>query len=285
MTLSRCTKDFEIKTDTVAVMKVEGSQTGETIRSDVKRELVLMGWEEDWLLGWVTDNEAKQKSAREVGRHNNVGLRTCHTASCVDHTAHLAVEEALEGRGVIDVKETMDRVRRLINKMKDSHKLKEEFVAVMIAANEKPLALIQGTSNRWYFILMEAMRVLELREHVEKFQEDSLNLPADLVLSRSDWHNLSIYVRTVKSMSDASTLLEGEKYPTASSVIPYLDQVFYDLGDLAGRLTPADQAFPKALLTQLKSPNRFPGGYKSLCPFNCLTLLDPRYMDNGHLLF
>ena len=72
MTLSRCTKDFEIKTDTVAVMKVEGSQTGEKIRSDVKRELVLMGWEEDWLLGWVTDNEAKQKSAREVGRHNTV---------------------------------------------------------------------------------------------------------------------------------------------------------------------------------------------------------------------
>ena len=224
----------------------------------------------------MTDGEAKQKSAREVGRHDRVGLKTCHAASCVDHTAHLAVEEALEGAGVFDVKEAMDKVHRFINKMKDSHKMKEEFIKVMVEANEKPLAIIQGTKNRWFFKFMEASRVLELREHVEKFQDESETMPDDLILQPDDWHNLSIYVRTVKVLSEASTLFEGEKYPTVSVVIPYLDQVFCDLGDLAARLPAQDQAFPKKLLTHLKSANRFPLGYKCLSPFNCSTLTDPR---------
>ena len=84
VTLSRCTEQFEIKTDTLAVMKVEGSQTGDRIRSDVKNVLDQVGRQEDWQISWVTDGESKQKSAREVGRHGHVGLKTTHTASCVD---------------------------------------------------------------------------------------------------------------------------------------------------------------------------------------------------------
>ena len=76
LTLSRCTKDFNIKTDLVAVISCHGSQTGETIRSDVKRELDVVGREEDWSIDWVTDGEAKQVNARAPGKHNRVGLET-----------------------------------------------------------------------------------------------------------------------------------------------------------------------------------------------------------------
>ena len=131
-------------------MKVEGSQTGDRIRSDVKNVLDQVGRQEDWRISWVTDGESKQKSAREVGRHGHVGLKTTHTASCVDHTAHLAVEDSLEGPGVWGVKEATDKVRQLLNKMKDSHKMKEAFQEVMREAGDDPLALIQGASNRWY---------------------------------------------------------------------------------------------------------------------------------------
>ena len=279
VTLSRCTDQFEIKTDTLAVLKVEGSQTGDRIRGDIKGVLDEVGRQEDWHTNWVTDGESKQKSAREVGRHAQVGLRTTHTASCVDHTAHLAVEDSLEGRGVRGVKEATDRVRQLLNKMKDSHKMKEAFQEVMREMGEDPLALIQGTSNRWYYKFMEAERVLLLKPQVERFQAEYEAMPENLVLHQDDWHNLAIYVRSIKTLSDASTLFEGETYPTATQVIPYLDQVFADLADLAARLPQADQAYPKQLLSCLKAANRFPRGYKTTLPFNCLTLLHPSHMD------
>jgi hypothetical protein len=67
--------------------------------------------------------------------------------------------------------------------------------------------------------------VLLLRPHVERFQEEYEGISEDSILQPEDWHNLSIYVTTIQTLSDASDLLEGETYPTASSVIPYLDQV------------------------------------------------------------
>ena len=76
ITFSRITKNFYLKTDTVALVKCEGPQTGNVIRKDVKSELVKVGWEPSWNIDWVTDNEAKQISARGPGRHPEVGLDT-----------------------------------------------------------------------------------------------------------------------------------------------------------------------------------------------------------------
>ena len=155
-------------------MKVKGSQTGDRIRSDVKRELDELGREDDWVVNWVTDGEGKQKSARESGRHALVGLKTHHTATCVDHTAHLAVEDALDGRGVLDLKESLNKLRKLVGKMKESHKMHEEFQRVIQDAGDDPLAIIQGSQNRWYFKFLEAERVLLLRPHVERFQTGTM---------------------------------------------------------------------------------------------------------------
>ena len=77
---------------------------------------------------------------------------------------------------------------------------------------------------RWYFKLQEASRVLLLRTHVERWQLDN-DVPLDTILDQHDWHNIEIYVASLQTLSDASDLLEGESYNTASSVIPYLDQV------------------------------------------------------------
>ena len=52
LTITRCTKDFKIKTDLVALISCEGGQTGEVIRSDVKNELDKIGRDESWLLGY-----------------------------------------------------------------------------------------------------------------------------------------------------------------------------------------------------------------------------------------
>ena len=72
-------------------------------------------------------------------------------------------------------------------------------------------------------------------------------------------------------------MLEGELYPTASSVIPFLDTVFADLTSMSARMHGAAKRFVDLLLTNLKSSKRFPNGYKSTAPYNVLTLLDLRF--------
>lgn len=79
LTLSRCTKNYEIKTDTVEVIRCKGSQNGKVIRRNVKEELDKMGRQEDWVCNWTTDGEAKQINARAPGNHPEVGLKTHFT--------------------------------------------------------------------------------------------------------------------------------------------------------------------------------------------------------------
>lgn len=79
--------------------------------------------------------------------------------------------------------------------------------------------------DRWYFKYVEMSRVLLLKPHIITFQETYDGGVVENVLLDEDFHNISIYVSSLKTLSDASDLLEGETYPTAPSVIPFLDQV------------------------------------------------------------
>ena len=157
--------------------------------------------------------------------------------------------------------------------------MKERFQKVMEEAGEDPLSIIQGTTNRWYHKYQEVERLLLLKAHVERFQLDD-DFPYELFLDEDDWKNLSIYVTAVKVISDASDVLEGRDYPTGSSVIPFLDQIYAHLSHLIQGLPQNQRAYPAALLASLQSGKRFhQDGYKTLSPYNALTLLDPRYMD------
>jgi hypothetical protein len=143
---------------------------------------------------------------------------------------------------------------------------------------------------RWYFELQEMKRLVVLQVSVERFQEEYPGVKRDEILDEEDWKNIRVYVASLQTLSNASDLLEGDTYPTASSVIPYLDQVRLEykytpltqvmasLTDLVARLQGADKEFPRCLLKNLQTstPKRFPLGYKLVSPFNSLTFADPR---------
>ena len=69
--------------------------------------------------------------------------------------------------------------------------------------------------------------MLLLKSHVIKFQDKNEGVDASLQLDEDDWRGLSIYYNSLKSLADNSDMLEGQNYPTASSVIPFLDQVCF----------------------------------------------------------
>ena len=142
---------------------------------------------------------------------------------------------------------------------------------------------------------MESERALTLKVHIKRLQDEYDDMKEDLILSTEDWHNIALYVRSVKTLADASRILEGRDFPTASSVIPFLDQVNLisqlledyqvpmqylkvsaELMSLNSELPEQDRVFPSALLNSFQGPRRFPNGYTDIMPFNCLTLLDPR---------
>ena len=125
--------------------------------------------------------------------------------------------------------------------------------------------------------MMEIERLILLRPHVERFMDKYQKIPEHCILDSADWENINIYVTSLNTLAKASSVMEGQKYPTASTVIPYLDQVFTDLEKYTSKLHGDDQDFPKCLLKNLKS--RFPSGLRTTSPYNFLNYLDPRFMD------
>ena len=139
----------------------------------------------------------------------------------------------------------------------------------MVNAGNEPLAIIQGTSNRWFFKYAKVHRALLLKDTINDFFQD-VDLPATVdQFNDSDWELLLVYENSMKSIVEAAKVLEGELYPTASSVIPFLDTVFEDLKIMSRSLQGAGKLFV----------DKLPVGYKQTKPYNCLTLLDIRHAD------
>ena len=94
VTFSRITSDWKMKTDTLALVVAEGSQTGVVIRTVVKDVLDQFGYE-DWDINMTTDDASAPRSARAPNRHQEVGLRVKYDTMCLDHQIHLLVRNAL----------------------------------------------------------------------------------------------------------------------------------------------------------------------------------------------
>ena len=150
----------------------------------------------------------------------------------------------------------------------------------MIAAGVTPIAIIQGTENRWFYKYSEVRRALELKETIETFFE-TYNIPENLSsIEEEDWAMLMVYENAMRAIVEAAKVLEGELYPTASSVIPFLDTIIEDLKKLSNKVKlGVERNYVNTLLTNLQSNQRFPDGYKCETPYNILTLLDPRHSD------
>ena len=120
---------------------------------------------------------------------------------------------------------------------------------------------------------------LILKDHINTYFEE-FETPDTLdPIEEYDWEMIEVYENAMRSLVQAAKMFEGELYPTASSVIPFLDAVLEDLDTLKQKVEGSAKEFVTTLLSNLKSNKRFPDGYKGLAPYNCLTLLDIKYAD------
>ena len=119
----RTTADFVIKKDVVKMITCEESQTGKQIKKEVKAALVEhAGMEENWIINWKTDGEAKQLNASDPSKNEEISMRIGHRGKCVDHTLELASEESVKQS--TSLRNAIAKQHAIVNFMKDSSKAK-----------------------------------------------------------------------------------------------------------------------------------------------------------------
>ena len=146
VTLHRTTKDFKLKSDTLAVVTISGSQNASDVRTQLKEVVSRFGYREEWKLNMTTDGAPVMVSARAPGRHPLVKLTTVFVLSCLDHTLHLVVEDSI--KGVVTLEEAIRKIRALVNYFVQSGKQRQLLLNCMDELEVGRLSVAQGTSNR-----------------------------------------------------------------------------------------------------------------------------------------
>ena len=292
--LSRTTEKMEIKTDTVAVIPSIGSQTGLQIRKDIKEAVTNeAGYDSSWTVCWVTDGAANVKNARKPGAHPSVEFPIHMDGTCIDHKFDLVGNDTLNAKDPTDktkylfpfLNAAVKKMKDIVNYLGDSALPRQFMHNLMLENGWNPLRTVKGTANRFFTKYYEVERFCELKEAIEIFCSDYEQLPEKIKpLEFFEWESLKVYRDSMELVVKASVMLEGRDYPTASSVIPFLDTIVDDLEELQQKVEDReDKNYVKELITNIKADNRFGNDlYKTLSPYNCLTLLDPRY---GKLYF
>ena len=292
--LSRTTEKMEIKTDTVAVIPSIGSQTGLQIRKDIKEAVTNeAGYDSSWTVCWVTDGAANVKNARKPGAHPSVEFPIHMDGTCIDHKFDLVGNDTLNAKDPTDktkylfpfLNAAVKKMKDIVNYLGDSALPRQFMHNLMLENGWDPLRTVKGTANRFFTKYYEVERFCELKEAIEIFCSEYEQLPEKIKpLEFFEWESLKVYRDSMELVVKASVMLEGRDYPTASSVIPFLDTIVDDLEELQQKVEDReDKNYVKELITNIKADNRFGNDlYKTLSPYNCLTLLDPRY---GKLYF
>ena len=292
--LARTTENMEIKTDTVAVIPSIGSQTGLQIRKDIKEAMInSVGYDSSWTVCWVTDGAANVKNARKPGAHPSVEFPVHMDGTCVDHKFDLVGNDTLNAKDPLDktkflfphLNNAVKKMKTIVNYLGDSALPRQAMHDLMIENGWDPHRTVRGTANRFFTKFFEVERFVELREAIDLFCSSYDRLPIYVeALEFYEWDTLKVYRDSMELIVKAATILEGRDYPTASSVIPFLDTIVEDLEELERKVTDRDdKKYVQEFIANIKIDSRFGKDlFKTISPYNCLTLLDPRY---GRLYF
>jgi hypothetical protein len=112
----------------------------------VKTKLEEFGYNSTWRVCATTDGASNVVAARMPGRFPEVGLNIVKAGTCVDHTIHLVVEDALDK--TVEINRAVKTVRPLVEYLKDSNIALQAFLDISQQIGLGVISPIQGTSNR-----------------------------------------------------------------------------------------------------------------------------------------
>ena len=119
-------------------------------------------------------------------------------------------------------------MKALVNHINKSSPSRQNLAECVSQAGMSPKTTVKGTSNRFFTKFFEVQRFLQLKDPINHFIDQFAPENVD-PFSEEDFKLLETYCDSLKLIVKSSETLEGEKYVTASSVIPFLDGIHEDL--------------------------------------------------------
>ena len=192
---------------------------------------------------------------------------------CFNHTLQLAIQDMHKDLDE-SFHEMMHKAKRVIAFVNKSTRAQELLKTVQepLHPEKKPLKLIQENVTRWNSTYLMLKRFLQLKRAINDLNSnDDLNLPE--TLTRDEWKILTSYVSVLSNLTEATKLMEGENYVSASLYV----QIILGLKTV---LEPTENTdtFERALLETLKSKinARFDPVIQSE-PLIIAMVIDPRF--------
>ncbi|CAM9932863.1 unnamed protein product, partial [Scytosiphon promiscuus] len=215
LTVSLIPRSWKLITLSVDCSKSAGTTTGDALAAGIvaavaKHEI------KGKVTAITTDCEPSMVKMGRILEDNGV----CTHVGCCNHRLESTTSLVFNGPGV---KKAMTLARGLVTRYTTSSQMADrlaQFVKIYLNSDgKKP---IQDVVTRWWSTCQMVLRLLELREAIEKHEEADKLEP---MLMAADWAVLEMILPVLEPFMDTQLQLEGRKYVTGSLVVPYIHQL------------------------------------------------------------
>ena len=148
---------------------------------------------------------------------------------CAAHTLNLCVVDGL--KKIKEFREVIDKCRKIVNIFKNSVLAADKLEQNQISAGLKPLKVKKDVVTRWNSQLIMIRRLIEIRATISKTLSDLIK--SFLQLSDYEWNILGDAVQILDPFELITRELSGEKFVTASLIIPLIEGCIFALNALA----------------------------------------------------
>lgn len=254
-------KNFNLHSVLLDCSSFDLRHTTENLAADLQR--VCKKWKiENKVLFAVSDNAANiQKAIQSIGWKH---------MGCVAHTINLLVKDSLKGA---EIRIIIEKVRETVTHFKRSNVSTEKLMKYQENLGKHPLKLILEVPTRWNSTYAMLERFIQLEEAVKSTVAIiEKQLP---VLTPLEWYVVKELCPVLKPFKDVTETLSGEKYCTASLIIP----VCNGLNNILKKLSKKQLSEPVACVVQSLNSGFHErlGNVESNNTLRVCTFLDPKF--------
>ena len=169
---------------------------------------------------------------------------------CSAHLLQTAARHAIDN--CRPVQKLLASGRRLVGHFKHSNQATEMLLSRQKQLGESPLKLVQDVPTRWNssFYMLERLLKLKLALHAV-FQNDVHKKFRDLIMDDRQWKLAEEFVDVMRPQETATSILGGQKYVTASLVLPVIVSVRDGLAAAGESFSGAVAGFRRHLADEL----------------------------------
>lgn len=204
---------------TLAVIPMKESHTSKNLAKrieDVIKEFDI----EDKVVATTHDNA--QNITKAISENRAV---FGHSVRCLAHSLQLCLNEGLTK--LSDIADLIEKCRSLVGHFKHSYKASEALEDYQKKFDKPKHKLMQSVSTRWNSTYTMIERIVEQRNPILGVLNDraftSKKLAKKHTLDNDNWELLCLLIEILKPFELATKIISGEKYPTASLVLPLID--------------------------------------------------------------